>query len=125
MIRSRRSAGRAGIDEHGADVVEPALVGDRGGDELRAVIEPHERGGAPAGRKQLEGRDDLAGVDRSFDDDRRAFAGVLVDDVEQLQGATVGGCVELEVERPQRVGATGYIAPLAVPIPRCGLLRLR
>jgi hypothetical protein len=36
-------------------------------------------------------------------DDRRTFAGVLVDDVQQLQRATIDGRVELEVERPKDV----------------------
>jgi hypothetical protein len=41
------------------------------------------------------------------DADRERLAGVLVDDVQQLQGAAVDGCVELEVDRPDVVGSPG------------------
>jgi len=65
---------------------------------------------------------------------------VLVDDVQELQDATVGGLVELEVERPDLIGtlgaeaigrhgrlseapalspAGGHAQPLAPPRARC------
>ena len=42
---------------------------------------------------------------RSVALDRQRLAGVLVDDVQELQDPPVGGLVELEVERPDLVGA--------------------
>jgi hypothetical protein len=66
---------------------------------------------------------DVVGVDGSVDFDGEAFAGELVDHVQHLQGAAVGGDVELEVERPQHVRAIGHIAPTCAPIPLRRFLR--
>ncbi len=49
----------------------------------------------------------MVGVDRASDADREGFAGVLVDDVEQLQRAAIDGGVEPEVQRPHVVGVLG------------------
>jgi hypothetical protein len=38
---------------------------------------------------------------------REGLAGVLIDDVGQLQPASISGLVELEVDRPDLVGALG------------------
>jgi hypothetical protein len=55
--------------------------------------------------RAVEDCDDAVSVDGAVDDDGGAFAGVSVDDVEELEGAAVGGDVELEVQGPQGVGA--------------------
>ena len=71
-----------------------------------AVIEAHERRRlAPDGDETVEGGDDVVGVDAAVDVGGEGLAGELVDDVQQLQGLAVGGDIELEVHRPQRVGA--------------------
>ncbi len=41
------------------------------------------------------------------DVDGKGFSGVLVDDVEHLQPALVGGLVELEVQRPHMIRILG------------------
>jgi len=46
----------------------------------------------------------VVGVDAAVDLDRERFAGVFVDDVQQLQHPAVEGAVELEVERPDVIG---------------------
>ncbi len=47
--------------------------------------------------------DDPVGVDPTVDQDRGAFPGELVDDVQQLQLPATGGGVELEIEGPHDV----------------------
>ena len=94
-------------DEDRPDAVEPAPVGHRVGDELRAVVEAHERRRASREHEPVEGGDHLVGVDGAVHDDGGALAGVLVDDVQQLEEPAVDGGVELEVERPQGVGGDG------------------
>ena len=54
-----------------------------------------------------EDGDRLIGVDPPVALDRERLAGVLVDDVQELQDPAVLGLVELEVERPDVVGALG------------------
>ncbi len=74
----------------------------------------------------VEGGDDRVGVDGAVHDDGETFAGVLVDDVQQLEGAAIDGDVELEIESPTgRWVRSGTSCPTAVPIPRWGFLRLR
>ena len=75
----------------------------------------HELGRpATAGDDPLEHVDGAVGVDPPLDLNRERFAGVLVDDVQELQDAAVCGRVELEVERPH------LIWPLrAQPARRC------
>ena len=119
---------RTGIDEHRTDVVEAAPVRDASGDELRAVVEPHERGRTAGHRDRVERRDDLVRVAVPADHDRRALAGVLVDDVQQLQRVAVCSRVELEVEPSQDVRSgrahrtdrdaetTMRLLPLAIPL---------
>ena len=51
----------------------------------------------------IEDRHDAVGVNTAVDVDGQCFAGEFVDDVEHLQGAAVGGGVELEVHRPDHV----------------------
>jgi len=47
--------------------------------------------------------DEAVGVDAAINLDREDFGGELVDDVEHLEGAAIGGGVELEVHRPDHV----------------------
>ena len=59
-------------------------------------------------RSLLEGQaiqdiDDAVGVDGTINFNREGFAGELVDHVQHLQGAAIGGRVELEVHRPDHV----------------------
>lgn len=86
--------------------------------ELGSVVEPQERRRtAPEDREPVQDGDDVVGVDGPVDVDREGFAGELVDHVQHLQGAAVGGDVELEVQRPQGVRGDQDIAPTWVPIP--------
>jgi hypothetical protein len=57
-----------------------------------------------AGHETVEYRDGRVGVDPPFALDRERLAGELVDDVQQLRHASIGGLVELEVECPHLVG---------------------
>ena len=75
----------AGVDEDRADPVEAAPVGHGVGDELGTVVEPDEGWCASGEHQPVEGGDDTVGVDGAVHDDGRALAGVLVDDVQQLQ----------------------------------------
>ena len=84
----------------------PVAEGVRG--HLGAVVHPHELGGGAALADDLvEHPDGVVGVDRAGDADRQGLAGVLVDDVQQLQRPAVDGRVELEVQRPDVVGPLG------------------
>jgi len=58
-----------------------------------------------SGHQAIEDRDRGVGIDPSPALDRERLTGVLVDDVQELQDPPVGGLVELEVERPDLVGA--------------------
>ena len=49
----------------------------------------------------------MVGVDAPLAADLERLAGELVDDVQQLQDAPVGGLVELEVKRPHVIRALG------------------
>ncbi len=60
-------------------------------------------GAPPFGRDAFE-RDHASGVDVAGHHDGRAFAGELVDDVEELERPAVGRLVELEVEGPEHIG---------------------
>jgi hypothetical protein len=70
------------------------------------VVHPHQLGPAAlAGDDPVECADGVVGVDPPVDLDRQRFAGVLVNDVQQLQHPPVDGGVELEIERPRVVGS--------------------
>ena len=75
--------------------------------QLRAVVAAHVHGRAALGGEPVEHGDGLVCVDASGDVHRERFAGELVDDVEQLQHAAVGGLIELEVQRPHVTGPLG------------------
>lgn len=95
--------GAAGVDEHGVGAVEAAPVRHGVGDELRSVVEAHVDRGAPLAGETLEAVDDVIGVDGAVHVDGQALPAVLVDHVQQLQLAAIGGLVELEVHRPHHV----------------------
>ncbi len=69
------------------------------GDELGTVVGAHERRRAPREHDPVEAGHNPVGVGGAVNDDGRALAGELVDDVEQLRGSTVDGGVEPEVGR--------------------------
>lgn len=82
--------GRSGVDEHGAGVVEAAPVSHGVRDELGSVIAADERRGPPAGGNPVEDPDDVIRVDGAGNLDGQGLAGVLVDDVQQLERAATG-----------------------------------
>ena len=83
---------------------DPAAQGVRR--QLRAVVAADVLGRSTAsGHQAIEDRDRGVGSDPSPALDRERLTGVLVDDVQELQDPPVGGLVELEVERPDLVGA--------------------
>jgi hypothetical protein len=83
------------------------------GGELWSVVHADERRRLTAlGGQAIEHGDRGVGVDAPGHHDRQRLAGVLVDDVQQLEHAAVAGRVELEVERPDVVRALR-------PEPRC------
>jgi hypothetical protein len=96
---------RAGIDEHAAGSREPAPVRDGVSWRTRARCRCARRRAGRRVRAASRSRTATtwsASID-AVDLDRQAFAGELVDHVEHLEGASVDGGVELEVERPQHV----------------------
>jgi hypothetical protein len=81
---------------------------DRVRGELRAVVHADERRRLTAlGGQAIEHGHGGVGVDAPGNHDRQRLAGVLVDDVQELQDPAVDGGVELEVERPDLVSALG------------------
>src|SRR5664280_66149 len=64
------------------------------------------------------------GVDGAVDFDGQALPGELVDDVEALDGPSVCGLVELEVEGPHDVGSDRAHGPDQEPCSPEGLLPL-
>jgi len=94
------------------------------GDELGAIVEAHEVRCTPLQGKAVKGGHDPVGVDGALHDDGGALPGVLVDDVEQLEGAAIGGGVELEVHRPKSVGGDGPHRPHGGGDATVGLLAL-
>src|SRR2546423_14805091 len=62
-------------------------------------------GGAALDRQALQHADRLISVDAALDQHLKRLAGELIDDVEQLQDASVGGLVKLKIEPPHLVGS--------------------
>ena len=91
---------RAGLDVGGPDAGQAAVVAQRPGDHLGAVVHPQVPGRAADGDQGRDDGDDLVGGAGRPDPHRQRLAGVLVDDVQRLQPAPVGGLVELEVDAP-------------------------
>src|SRR3954469_17088496 len=79
-------------------------VSERVRGQLRSVVTAHVRGRAALVGEALEHGHGLVGVDAAGDVDRERLAGELVNDVEQLDHAAVGGLIELEVQRPDLIG---------------------
>ena len=89
--------------------------------KLGTVVHAQKAGRSPGGDEGFEDRHQLVGVAGAADTHGQGLAGVLVDDVEQLQPAVVGGLVELEVEAQTWLGRS---ARRRVP-PFSGRRRLR
>ena len=105
---------RSRVDGHARGAVAPAPLGEDDRDEVGAVVEAHERrGSAPLDREAIQDGDDVIGGDRVLDADLQALARALVDDVEHIDLPVIDGVIELEVERPQRVGAISDMARCA------------
>jgi hypothetical protein len=94
--------GLAGWDECEPDAFAGPL-GHRGAGQFGAVVAAQHGRVATLGGESVELVDDLVGGDGAFDQSAEAFAGVLVDDGDDLDGPAVGGGVELEVHRPHPV----------------------
>jgi hypothetical protein len=56
------------------------------------------------GREAVEFSDEVLAGDAALDQAAEAFAGVFVDDRDDLDGPPVGGGVELKIDRPHPVG---------------------
>ena len=97
------SHGDARFDVAGGRAVQTAPVAQRPGDELGPVVHPQMRRRAPLGDERVDDRDDIVGSAVASDAHGQRLAGVLVDDVAQLDPAAVGGLVELEVNRPHMI----------------------
>jgi hypothetical protein len=69
---------------------------------------------APLGDQSVQDVDEIISGAPAAYPHRERLAGVLVDDVGQLQPPAVGGLVELEVDRPDVVGPLG-LQPLGDP----------
>ena len=78
-------------------------VGHRFADELRPVVRPEHRRGAPGGDEVLEVGGEPVGGNRPFHQPTDALPGVLVDDRADLDRSAVLVGVELEVHRPHHV----------------------
>ena len=102
--------GRSGLDVGGVGAPDAAPVSQRGRDELGAVVHAQMSGGASLGDEALDGGDDAVGVDAVRRVDAEGLSGELVDDVEQLDAAQVGGLVELEIQGPTRRWGVGRAA---------------
>jgi hypothetical protein len=59
----------------------------------------------PLDDQAIELCDGPIGVDATLALHAERLAGELIDDVQELQGAPVGGLIELEVKRPDVIGA--------------------
>lgn len=71
--------------------------------EFGAVVEAHiVRCPVPEGQT-IQHIDDAVGIDGAIDFDRECFAGELVDHVQHLDTAAIGGRVELKVHRPDDI----------------------
>jgi len=81
----------------------PSPVGHRVARQFRAVVAAQYGWVATHGGEAIQFVDEDVGSDRSVDQPAEAFAGVFVDDRDDLDGAAVGGGVELEVHRPDLV----------------------
>ena len=99
--------GRAGLDVGGVGAPDAAPVPQRGRDELGAVVHTQVRWSPSLVHELLDGGDDAVGADAARGVDGEGLSGELVDNVEKLDAAQIGGLVELEVQGPHVVGALG------------------
>src|SRR5664280_303056 len=90
----------AGFDELGAGAGESAVVPQRPGDHLGAVVHPQLLGSAAGSDQTGQLGDDVVGGAMAGDPHGQRLPGVLVDDVEQLEPSPVGGLVELRSPGP-------------------------
>ena len=86
-------------------------VGNGEGRGLGRVVTAQERWCAVLGDELVEHVHQIIGGDGALDVHRQALAREDVLDVEQLELASVSRLVELEVYRPDRVGANGRHGP--------------
>jgi hypothetical protein len=76
---------------------------------------PARQAGAPRCRGQaVQDCDDAVGVDRAIDFDGQCFAGELVDDVEQFQGAAIGAGSNWKSIAQITFGRIGDIAEISL-----------
>ena len=87
----------------GLSAGEAAVVPQRPRDHLRAIISPEILWGTSLGDELLDDGDDVLGGAGPVDPDRECLAGVLIDDVAELDAAAVGRLIELEVHGPHLV----------------------
>ena len=71
--------------------------------ELGTVVKAHVVRRPSLQSQAIQDVDDAVGVDAAINGDREGFAGELVDHVQHLHGAAIGGGVELKVHRPDDV----------------------
>lgn len=90
----------AGLDVRGGGAGEAAVVLQRPRDHLRAIISPEILWGTSLFDELLDDRDYVLGGAGPLDADRECLAGVLIDDVAELDAAAVGCLIELEVHGP-------------------------
>ena len=75
------------------------------GHEFRTVVQAHVVRRAPLAGEAPQDGDDAVGVDAAINIDRQCLASEFIDYVQHLEGAAIGGAVELEVHRPDDVRA--------------------
>jgi len=102
---SRRDVGRAG----GGAGFTPVPQGL--GDELRPVVRPDECRCRVEAGELLQHRHHVLGLAAPAHPDRQAEAAVLVDHVQELEPAAVGGGIELEIHGPHLMGMLSTVTP--------------
>lgn len=96
----------------GRDEVQPDLPGRpvshcATGQFGPVVASQHRREGAALAGQAIQFTDQVLTGDAALDHAAQAFAGVLIDDRDDLDRSPIGGDVELEVHRPHPVGRIG------------------
>src|SRR5829696_6829760 len=94
--------GLAGWDERQPDAFA-GPIRHRGAGQFGAVVAAQHGWVAAVGGEPVEFVDQLVAGNGAFDESAEAFAGVLVDDGDNLDRPAIGGGVELEVDRPHSV----------------------
>ena len=109
--------GLAGWDERQPDPFA-GPVGHRLAGEFGAVVAAQHGRVATRRGEAVEFVDEDVGGDGAVDEAAEAFAGVFVDDGDDLDRAAVGGGVELEVDGPDLVRGISLRPVGAVEVPR-------